>query len=228
MNLKKEGLLVEPQFDNLALYLEEGEVTSIGDYIERVSATINGHTDGMVLRNILLWIHNNTKRINDLGDKRKFTRTAEEILISGERTGCCDSSTLFTALARAKGLPTMQIITLSKSWGDRVDKGESCGVQGHYFNGCHLGDINGNSNWYILDPDREVKDVRDVMFMELDTNNRNIGQSFYAFAYVRDYRDVKLNGLCIDSHQNMGAIQLEAYKQSDRNDFHMVNRDNYK
>ena len=217
--LKKEGLLVEPEFYNTDKYLQSGKKTEITEEIRKVCQMIGGQTEEMIIRNIVLWINKNMTRLHSGNDSRKFKRTANEILMSGERTGCCDSSTLFTALARGKGIPTMQIITLNKEWAKKVDKGEKTGTSGHYFSACYLKDISGKSNWILVDSDRMVQDVRDIKLNILNMNSRNIEKNYYAFAYVRDYSDVYLHGLEIDSIKNMAKIQNEAYKICDKNDF---------
>jgi hypothetical protein len=82
-------------------------------------------------------MHKRTERLKDKYDSRKFKRTATEILESGKRTGCCDSCTLFCALARSKGIPTIQIIALNKN-----DKAKT----GHFFAGCYLKDKTGKAS----------------------------------------------------------------------------------
>ncbi len=214
----KEGLLVEPQFNNISNYLQSGERTKVTDEIKEISEKINGKTDGIVIRNILVWMHQNTSRLQNGSDTRKFKRTATEILKSRERTGCCDSSTLFTALARSKNIPSMQIITLNKEWGRKIDRGEKVGIQGHYFVACYLRNTIGQYEWVLIDSDRNVQDMRDVRLSKLNMENRNIDRNYYAFVYVRDYSDVIYNGIKIDSIENMAKIQITAYKQCDRND----------
>lgn len=214
----KEGLLIEPEFNNISKYLQSGERTKVTDEIKEISEKISGQTDGILIRNILVWMHQNTLRLQNGSDTRKFKRTATEILESRERTGCCDSSTLFTALARSKNIPTMQIITLNKEWGEKVDRGEKVGTLGHYFVACYLRDITGQCNWNLIDSDRNVQDIRDVRLSQLNMENRNIDRNYYAFAYVRDYSDVICNGIKIDSIENMAKIQITAYKQCNIND----------
>lgn len=217
--MKKEGLLTIPDFSNVEKYLQAGKRTEITDRIRAVADLINGQTDGILIRNILLWINQNTERLQNGRDTRKFKRTADEILQSGERTGCCDSSTLFTVLARCKGIPTMQIITVNKEAGKKIEREGGVITSGHYFTACYLADINGNSNWVLIDSDQPVQDIRDVRFDKLDLNNRNIRRGFYALAYVNDYSNVEYKGMRIDSIDNMNRIQTEAYKNCDKSDF---------
>lgn len=214
----KEGLLIEPEFNNISNYLQAGERTKVTDEIKEISKKINGKTEGIVIRNILVWMHQNTSRLQNGRDTRKFKRTATEILKSKERTGCCDSSTLFTALARSQNIPTMQIITLNKEWGKKIDRGEKIGILGHYFVACYLRNTIGQYDWILIDSDRNVQDIRDVRLSRLNKENRNIDRNYYAFAYVRDYSDVICNGIKIDSIENMAKIQITAYKQCDIND----------
>ncbi|MCI8309919.1 MAG: transglutaminase domain-containing protein [Clostridia bacterium] len=208
-----QGLLIKPEFDNINKYLQSGEKTLITEKIKEISKNITGNTHGMLVKQILIWMHKNTTRLHNSGDNRKFKRTATEILESRERTGCCDSSTLFTALARSKYIPTMQIITLSKNWTKQLEKGEKIGTQGHYFVACYLKDITGKYDWIRIDSDRDVQDVRDVRLNRFNRENRNIDENYYAFAYVRDYSDVNFNGIKIDSIENMSKIQIAAYEQ---------------
>lgn len=217
--MNKQGLLVEPEFFNPDKYLQSGERTEVTNEIKRISQTVPVGTDGMVVRHLLVLMNKYTQRLQNARDPRKFTRTANEILLSHERTGCCDSSTLFTALARSRGIPAMQIITLSKKWGNRIDQGENIATVGHYFTGCYLKHKSGKADWILIDSDQSVKDIQDVQFYPLDVKNRNMIRDLYAFAYVRDYSDITYKGKKIDSVPNMNEIQLAAYRECDKNDF---------
>lgn len=217
--MDKNGLLVEPEFDNINKYLQSGDMTVITNNIKSIADKINGNTQGIILRKIILWIQQNTIRLNSPQDDRKFKRPASEILLSGKRTGCCDSATLFTALAREKKIPTMQIITFSRRWGEQYEKRTVKGTEGHFFVASYITDINGNSNWVILNPDKYISDLREVKIEHLNKEDRNISNNYYAFAYVNDYRDVNLQGIKIDSIQNMRRIQEEAYRKCNKEDF---------
>lgn len=205
--MNKEGLLEEPEFENIEKYLESGSRTKVNEIIKNVAEKINGQTDGMIVRNIMLWINENTTRLHNSKDPRKFKRSASEILISGERTGCCDSSTLFTALARAKNIPTMQVITLDK------DCDKNGYTSGHFYVACYLKDIEGNGKWNLIDSDKQISDIRDVDIGKLNLEDRNISNRRYAFAYTKDYSDIEIDGLKIDSIQNMAKIQEKVYEQ---------------
>lgn len=209
---------MEPEFDNIDKYLQSGERTKVTDKIKDVSKQIDGQTDIMLIGNILMWMNQNTVRLKNGKDTRKFKRAADEILESGERTGCCDSSTLFTALARSKNIPTMQIITWNKEWGKSIDRGEKTGTRGHYFVACYVSDKMGKYDWFLIDSDRDIKDIRDIRFSRLNKEDRNIDENYYAFAYVRDYSDVICNGIRIDSIKNMADIQITAYRQGREKD----------
>lgn len=217
--MEKKGLLVVPNFEEKEKYLQSGKMTEITEYIRKVADSIEGETDGIILRKIILWIHKNTKRLCSPKDERKFKRTASEILLSKERTGCCDTATLFTAIARCKGIPTMQIITFSKAWGEEFERGIAKETKGHYFTASYIKDQKDKSDWVLLDPDRYALDIRDVRMIHLKTENRNIGNDYYAFAYVNDYRDVKVEDIIIDSISSMGRIQEKAYRECNKKDF---------
>ena len=213
----RDNLLVAPELNNVDKYLKSGTRTEITDKISKIGKTLKGETDGLTVRKILVWINEHTSRLHDGSDNRKFKRSATEILQSTERTGCCDSCTLFTALTRSAGIPTMQIITLSKKWGRNIDEGRKTGTVGHFFAGVYLKDIHGKFTWTIVDSDRYVTNIRDVRFAPLNVMDVNIGD-LYPFAYVTDYFD----DLEIDSIEKMADVQLAAYKNCNKKDVYEI------
>ena len=210
----RDSLLVTPEFKNINKYLESGTRTEITDIISQKSKMLKGRTNGLTVRRILVWMNTYTYRLHNGSDNRKFKRSATEILQSMERTGCCDSCTLFTALARSAGIPTMQILTLSKRWAKDINEGKRIGTSGHFFAGVYLEDIYGKFSWILVDPDRYVTNIRNVRFNPLKIEDRNIGD-LYTFAFVTDYFD----DLGIDSIKKMTEVQLEAYKKCNKRDF---------
>lgn len=213
--MDNSGLLVAPEFDNPQKYLEAGEMTQLNDSIIRlaqsVRSTSNAQTTEQIVRKLLVIMNEKTKILKDPKDTRKFKRTAAEILESGERTGCCDSSTLFVALARAAGIPAMQVITLNT---DYAKKGIT--TYGHFFSACYLTDISGNSTWKIIDSNTEVYHPENVQFLKKNINDRNITNRYYAFAYANDFREIEIDGLKIDSIPNMAEIQKIAYDRTNK------------
>ena len=217
--MNEKGLLAFPEFDTVTKYLKSGERTEVTEYIREAVEQVQGDTDGLLVRNLLVWMNQNTERIHNSKDRRKFTRTAEEILLSGERTGCCDSSTLFTALARSKNIPAMQIITLGKDWVKKLDRREETKTESHYFTACYIRNVADDGEWVLIDSDKPVLDARDVNLTKLKLEDRNLDRKFYAFAYARDYSDIEVDGTKIDSIENMRKILYKAYVECDREDF---------
>ncbi len=215
--MNKKGLLVEPEIENPDAYLGSGTRTPIL-ILEFSSDEINNFkkylTDRQIVREIICWMQQKTERLINGSDERKFKRSSKEILESGERTGCCDSCTLFTSLAREFGIPTMQVITLSREWGRKKDEGENPGTAGHFFAATYLRDNKGKGGWYLVDPDHSVSAPNKVEIRALDISERHIGKDNYIFAYVRDYYD----DLKIDSIKSMTDIQCSAYEKCDKND----------
>ena len=207
--MKNEGLIKEPEFDNKSKYLQFGNRTDCSKEIIEIAQSINEPTDGLTVRKILLWINQNTVRIHDENDERKFKRSSTEILESGERTGCCDSSTLFTSIARCKGIPTMQIVTINKD----------TGRDGHFYVASYLKDAEKIGRWILIDTDAPIKDIRDVRLVTLDLNDRNISKRRYAYAYTEDYSNIELDGIRIDSIQNMNKLQNRVWELLDKEDF---------
>ena len=188
--MNTRGLLVEPNFTNPEKYLQSGNRTEITDKIRKVSKTIDESSDGILVKNILVWINQNTIRLNSGNNPRKFRRTATEILESRERTGCCD-----------------------------LISGKKVETSGHFFTSCYLKDTHGKSDWVLIDSDQPTQNIKDIRLQILNRNNRNIRNNYYAFAYVNDYSNISFNELKIDSIANMGRIQLFALQNSDKNDF---------
>ena len=207
--MKNEGLIKEPEFDNKNKYLQFGNRTDCSKEIIEIAQSINEPTDGLTVRKILLWINQNTVRIHDEKDERKFKRSSTEILESGERTGCCDSSTLFTSIARCKGIPTMQIVTINKD----------TGRDGHFYVASYLKDTEKIGRWILIDTDVPIKDIRDVRLGTLDLDDRNISKRRYAYAYTEDYSNIELDGIRIDSIQNMNKLQNIVWGLLDKEDF---------
>ena len=207
--MKNEGLIKEPEFDNKSKYLQFGNRTDCSKEIIEIAQNINEPTDGLTVRKILLWINQNTVRIHDEKDERKFKRSSTEILESRERTGCCDSSTLFTSIARCKGIPTMQIVTINKD----------TGRDGHFYVASYLKDTEKIGRWILIDTDVPIKDIRDVRLGTLDLDDRNISKRRYAYAYTEDYSNIELDGIRIDSIQNMNKLQNIVWGLLDKEDF---------
>ena len=214
--MNEKGLLVSPKFDTPSEYLRQGKMTEFDMDILRFASKIKSkENDKNTIIELINLMNKETKRLKDTRDQRKFKRTASEILVSGERTGCCDSATLFTAMARSQGIPTMQIITLRKEDALRSLKDGSAVCSGHFWVGCYAKNKAGENEWMLFN-----SDSNQPRRMEWDLEDRNI-RDFYAFAYVNDYRDVelvrddKLDILKIDSIDSMNQIQTELAKKCD-------------
>lgn len=215
--MNEKGLLVRPKFDTPSEYLRQGKMTEFDMDILRLASRVKskGNDENTIIELINL-MNKETKRIDGaLRDSRKFKRTASEILASRQRTGCCDSATLFTAMARSQGIPTMQIITLRKEDALRSLKDGSAVCSGHFWVGCYAKNKAGENEWMLFN-----SDSNHPYKMEWDLEDRNI-RDCYAFAYVNDYRDVelvrddKLDILKIDSIDSMNQIQTELAKKCD-------------
>lgn len=201
--MDKNGLLVFPKFDMPSEYLRQGKMTEFDLDILRLASQVKSNKkDENTIIELIGLMNKATKRLkNASNDERKFKRKASEILASGERTGCCDSSTLFTAMARSQGIPTMQIITLGKEAALESLKNGTTVNRGHFWVGCYAKNDVGENEWMLFNSDSETP-----YKMKWDLDDRNV-RDCYAFAYVNDYRDVEYNGIKIDSIHNMNQIQ---------------------
>lgn len=104
--MNEKGLLVSPKFDTPSEYLRQGKMTEFDMDILRLASRVKskGNDENTIIELINL-MNQETERLDKaFSDQRKFKRTASEILASRQRTGCCDSATLFTAMARSQGI----------------------------------------------------------------------------------------------------------------------------
>lgn len=211
----EDGLIIKPNYEDVNYYLREGKMTNITDDIQQIADIIkNNMSDGMVVKNIIAFMNRNVARLNNAySDERKFKRTAQEILESKERTGCADSATLFRAISIACGIPTMQIIGMSK---------ENYKSGGHFYSGVYLRDVEGKKKWHILDSDQSVQNMENVRLdIKKDIYDRNIGRD-YAFAYTLDYREIDIDGKTIDSIENMNKISSIVHDMCDKKDMEEI------
>lgn len=232
--MNKQGLLEEPEYANISKYLEFGPRTAYSEEIMEVANGILGNNDQEIVKNILVAMFKYCKGPGPNADSRKFKRTATEILNFKELTGCCDCSTLFTTLARCKGIPSMQIITFKKDWGKRVidlvydefdrksERIDELGVEGHYFTACFLKDNNGIGKWFYIDTGKVERDPKNVKVIPFNSQTREfqrikrskdnnvIKTDYYAFAFAQDYSNVGIGNIKIDDVNNMEKIQRKA------------------
>ena len=170
-------------------------------------------TDGKIVDSTLKYMHKKTKRLKEAEkDERKFKRDAEEILASGERTGCADSAILFSELVRAQGIPAMQIATLDIDEGLIYEENPNHGLgSGHFYTAVYLQDKDGEKDWYVVNPDMEISDDKKVKIAKMDIRRRQIGKH-YIYAYIRDIQDLTYHGINCDSIKNINKIQEYVWK----------------
>ena len=237
--MKIEGLLEKPQFDKPEYYLTSGERTKVTPAIQEFADSVSGVTDEEIALNLLKSIHKNfmtpgqikrkmeevtksEKEAQKLLNLFKFKRSADKILKSGYLTGCCDYSTLYTALARARGIPAMQVITVLDQ--DGLQNPDSNSV-GHYFTAVYIRNKEGkNGEWRIIDTARVVRNDENVCPLKIEDRNivNQDGDQFYAIAYTRDYSDIVVKEQDterkINNVKNMVRIQTDAFNKSDKDD----------
>ena len=224
--MEKLGLYAEPKYNDVEYYLGEGQLTKQTEFIKYVASKIEGETDAEKIKNLILWMNKKIVRKYGQKDPKKFNKTAEEILESKERTGCSDSAVLFSTLARAMGIPTMQVVTFDKDWADDIIKDKTPNsTRGHFFVASYIKDIYGVENWVIIDSDKPVNKKEEIKLRILDKDNRNITNNNYAFAYARDFRDFEVDGKKIDSVQNMKYIQTKSCLESNLKDIDFEDKD---
>ena len=222
--MNEKGLIEKPVFENPGYYLTSGPRTEVTPLIENLASRVEGTSEEEVAKDLLVKMNRATKRLeNASNDDRKFKRTAEEILISGERTGCSDSSTLYTALCRSRGIPAMQVITVFVPAAMEAPKNFT---EGHFFTACFLKDANGKGEWQVVDSDKGETNKDLIEFHRLNVNNRNITKRYYAVAYSKDYSETGIDGIKIDSIHNMLEVQRRAFAECERDDLEYDKEEN--
>ena len=220
----ENGLIEKPVFENPGRYLVSGKRTEVTPLIESLASRVEGTSEEEVAKKLLVKMNQVTRRLeNASNDERKFKRSAEEILASGQRTGCCDSSTLYTSLLRARGIPAMQVITVFIP--EAMEEPNSF-TNGHFFTACFLKDLGGNGEWKIVDSDKGQLLEDAIEFRTLNQENRNITKRYYAIAYSRDYSEAGIEDTKIDSIHNMLDVQRRAFAMCDQADIDYLKEEN--
>ena len=218
--MNEKGLLVKPSFYNPEYYLLGGKYTSYDPLIDFIAKNkIQGNMDGEKVRNIISFMNKNISEDRVLNREKKFKRAAGEILADKQRLGCTDSSILFCSIARGMGIPSMSIVCFDKDWAEKEFEGKARGVKGHVYSGVYLKDIDGKQDWYLVDSDAPTITKAFLKIKKLDLENRNVDRNRYAFAYVRDIDEIELDGMKIDSEENMCEIQRRVLRLCDKKDF---------
>ncbi len=196
-------------------YLISGGKTKIGKNIKKLAEQVNGENTSDIINNIMYVIIKNVEFDNNFEnncrDQNKFKRTAEEIIEDGYRNGCCDSSTLFVALCRAKGIPAAQIITANIG---AIETRQDYGA-GHFYSAYYNKEKN---TWVVIDSHKNQTDIDEngicqgLHKRELLPGMQFIRNKDYIFACVRDYSEFRIKKLKIDSIENVHKIHRCVYQ----------------
>lgn len=186
-------------------YLESGNKTQAGENVELIASLIKGNSSEEIINQIMYIINSKIPMKRDNRNLKKFRRTAEEIIQDRSRNGCCDSSTLFVSLCRAKEIPAVQIISLHIPSAKKNDFS-----RGHFFSGCYLKE---KEEWVWIDSDKEIENIKEVVLHKWDTKSNIIDKNYYVFACERDYSEFEIDGIHINSIYNMNEIQKKIFER---------------
>ena len=168
------------------------------------------------------WMNKTTQRESNSRDPKKFNKSAEEILKDKLRTGCSDSAVLYSTVARALGIPTMQIQSLDIDWAKKVKNNEEIdGLYGHFYCASYLETMPGKFKWYLIDtdmPQRRVMDENYNPLMEFNINDRNIDKNRYAYAYTIDSKEIEIDGQKMDSIERNGRVMFKVIEEANFKD----------
>ena len=127
-------------------FLRSSEQCPLSKSTSDLARSIDGEDFNFIIQ-LLKWLNKNIKypqpeniEKNDIFRRR----TATKIIEDGYATGCTDFAIVFIAIARAKGIPTRYVETISKDYFEDTDLNR---VRGHVFAECFI-----NNEWYGVDP----------------------------------------------------------------------------
>lgn len=221
--MEKAGLIVEPNWDEPEKYLSQGELTKLTDKVKKEIENIDSNAiDEEKVINIMRWMNKTTQRESNSRDPKKFNKSAEEILEAKLRTGCSDSAVLYSTVARALGIPTMQIQSLDIDWAKKVKNNEEIdGLYGHFYCASYLETMPGKFKWYLIDtdmPQRRVMDENYNPLMEFNINDRNIDKNRYAYAYTIDSKEIEIDRQKMDSIERNGRVMFKVIEEANFKD----------
>ncbi len=192
-------------------YLTHGKMTEIGPEIKRLadSIEIQGSTEETV-KQIMRIMADNVSLDTRFDLQNKFRRPAEKIVKDKKRNGCCDSSTLFVTLCRAKGIPAVQIITA-----DMTSMKNGNFREGHFFSGYYSREEN---DWFFIDSNKtkEYLAENSLRIRRFNPSSKFIDGHFYIFACEKDYSEYDNQSIKIDCKENMFQIHRMVYEEYQR------------
>ncbi len=153
ITLKKYGIIDSKTVDLGGFYLLEGPQTKITSLVKNSADLIKeGTTTEETVKNIMLWEHAALKCSKEESlQYQKRERTADDIIFSKCATGCIDYTTVFAALARAKGISATVTETVREKWiAEMVWNNNWNGKkEGHFFSEIFLPE---EGAWVVIDP----------------------------------------------------------------------------
>ena len=134
--------------------VDTGEQTQLTPKVKEIADGIEG--EGVVLA-MKISDYIKSMDVTEGAEGPDFTRTAEEILEGDKYNGCNEAGVVFTALLRAKGVPTTYIQTLNKDAVSNYSK-ENPSLKGHVFLEANFGDEGKENKKIINSTTGEVTD----------------------------------------------------------------------
>lgn len=173
-----KGYFINPEYDNLELFLQTGTQTKAYDIVKERSREINDNKDISTLAEIFREVTNISNVKSE--DPDRFYDNVEYIYERG-LTGCTDYGLVFAALAREKGIPTVFVQAAKADWvyDAQQNNGRHIYVRGHIFVEVYI-----NGYWYLVDS------TAGKAFISYDRNNFNLPNGYIAFAKSLEVLDV--------------------------------------
>lgn len=163
------GFFVNPDYDNLELFLQEDELTKRTEQVQKLADLVNNKKDMSTLKEIF----NVASAASPTFQKEKipgfFQRTASEVLSNGINFGCANMATSIATLARAKGIPA--VIVDSGSMEFMLNNPGQVSSSGH-----HWIEVYVEGKWILLDS------TRGELHLDYDVNNWNLPHKYLAYA----------------------------------------------
>lgn len=160
------------------------------------------------IESLILWICKQVSYSKDeeFRQKYKFQRTAEEIWVSKQMTGCTDYCILFATFARQIGIATTFLHTAEKNWLFRLINNEDYKIHsGHGFCECFY-----DGEWMLVDPTcKRISRNYNIKCLSL---NYNVGDSNQFIPYYRGL-DLQTKQTISEHNKLMDELCLKLYEK---------------
>ena len=165
----------------VSLWCQTGPQTRVTPVVEKIVKQIEKGNRREKLYQVAAWARSRLK-YESWYLEQAFTRTADELLVSGILGSCSDYALAQVALLRALGVPAALVLTVNTDWVAAYQHNDLAIPRGHVFVEVFL-----ERAWFLWDP------AYFTLYSGYIPSNKHYPRKEYFMARARDFVDV---GLC--------------------------------